>query len=215
MFDTLAQNYIGLSCPVQINQWYHAVLVFDGSVPASDRVKLYVNGSMTNVGIYIQQGTMGTTTTNSRQYITIGATHDQGNPLSHASFFDGSIDDIRIYNRPLTAAEIDTLFHENGWTSSVLNDQVNEIPKAFALFQNYPNPFNPLTKIQYALPISSFVTIKIFNILGQEVKVLVNGYQNAGYHEITCDLSRLSSAIYLYKMNAGTFTDTKKILLLK
>jgi len=87
------------------------------------------------------------------------------------------------------------------------------IPRAHRLFQNYPNPFNPSTSIRYGLPSRSQVTLTVFNTLGQEVAQLLNGEQDAGYHEVKFDASGMSSGVYFYKMHAGSFTETKKLLL--
>jgi len=101
-----------------------------------------------------------------------------------------------------------------GHTTDVNND--TEVPNDFTLSQNYPNPFNPSTKIQYALPVASNVTLKVFNILGQEVMTLINNQsQTSGLHEVTFDASRLPSGIYLYRLQSENFVDAKKMILLK
>jgi hypothetical protein len=89
------------------------------------------------------------------------------------------------------------------------------IPKEFALFQNYPNPFNPVTLISYQLPVSSRVSLKVFNILGIKVAELENGVQNAGRYNIIFDGSKFSSGVYFYQLRANSFLGTKKLLLLK
>jgi hypothetical protein len=89
------------------------------------------------------------------------------------------------------------------------------IPKEFALEQNYPNPFNPSTTIRYGLPNRSHVTLSVFNTLGQQVAQLVNGEQEAGYHEVRFDASGLASGVYLYRMVAGGFVETRRLMLLR
>ena len=110
--DTAQQNYVELTCPMTINQWFHFVLIFDGSLPEMQRVKLYVNGQTSSTTVYQQVGTLGTTTTNSAQNLTIGATHAANNPSSPGNFYNGNVDDIRIYNRVLSPAEINSLHYE-------------------------------------------------------------------------------------------------------
>ena len=85
----------------------------------------------------------------------------------------------------------------------------------FSLLQNYPNPFNPATTIRYSLPGREFVTVKIYNLMGQEVATLVNQQQAAGEHTVRYDASHLSSGMYFYMLRAGNFTDVRKMLLLK
>jgi hypothetical protein len=90
-----------------------------------------------------------------------------------------------------------------------------EIVKEYKLFQNYPNPFNPATTISYYIEKSGVVTLKIFNILGEEVTVLVNGYQTKGSKEINFEASNLPSGAYFYTLSADDFKDTKAMVLIK
>ena len=89
------------------------------------------------------------------------------------------------------------------------------MPKAFALLQNYPNPFNPSTTIKLELPKSSVVRLSVFDILGREVSVLVNERREAGAYEVKFDGSNLASGVYFYRLQAGSFVQTRKLLLLR
>ncbi len=89
------------------------------------------------------------------------------------------------------------------------------LPTEFMLMQNYPNPFNPATSISYALPKSEKVTLKVYDILGSEVATLVNEMQPAGNHVINFDARRLSSGVYFYRIQAGNFTQVKKMVLIR
>jgi len=106
-------------------------------------------------------------------------------------------------------------------TLSLIKSNKDEIPKTYELNQNYPNPFNPTTVINYGLPKNSFVTLTIYDELGRRVETLVSEEQNAGYHSISFDASRLSSGVYFYRIEAGSigqagsYTQTKKLVLLK
>ena len=94
-------------------------------------------------------------------------------------------------------------------------NEAKSLPKSFALEQNYPNPFNPSTTIKYSIPKFGLVTIKIYDILGREVKTLVNEEKNAGNYNVEFNAGRLASGIYLYRMSAGSFEETKKLILIK
>ncbi|MFA5011694.1 MAG: T9SS type A sorting domain-containing protein [Ignavibacteria bacterium] len=90
-----------------------------------------------------------------------------------------------------------------------------ELPFDYLLGQNYPNPFNPVTKINFQIPARGNVTMKAYNQLGQEVGVHVNKIMDAGYYSTDFDASKLSSGIYFYKLTAGNFTQTQKMMLIK
>jgi serine protease len=90
-----------------------------------------------------------------------------------------------------------------------------QIPLSFSLYQNYPNPFNPSTKIRYDLPSESHVTLVVYDLLGQEVARLVDARQSAGQYEIPLSASNLSSGIYFYRIQAGAYTDIRKMMILK
>ncbi len=114
------------------------------------------------------------------------------------------------------------------YSNEISVDAASSVPTEFALEQNYPNPFNPVTTIKYSIPTSpassplvkgrtevGFVTLKIYNLLGQEVATLVNKQQPAGSYEVKFDGSNLPSGIYLYKLTSGEYTAVKKFTLLK
>ena len=89
------------------------------------------------------------------------------------------------------------------------------VPTQFALCQNYPNPFNPSTTIKFELPRASQVSLSVFDILGREVSVLVNDLRYAGVHEVKFDGSNLASGVYFYRLQAGTYVETRKFILMK
>ncbi|HSW55579.1 MAG TPA: T9SS type A sorting domain-containing protein, partial [Ignavibacteriaceae bacterium] len=103
-----------------------------------------------------------------------------------------------------------------GGTTSVEDISNGEIPVNFTLYQNYPNPFNPSTTIQFSLPKSGDVTLKVYDILGREVATLLNETKNAGSYEVDFNASQLSSGIYFYQLSVGNeFRQTKKLVLIK
>jgi len=103
------------------------------------------------------------------------------------------------------------------WDSGIVGVEkdILEETKEYTLDQNYPNPFNPTTIISYALPEKSIVQIRVFDILGSEVATLVNETQNAGYYNVNFNAAKLSSGVYIYKIQAGNFIDIKKMILIR
>ena len=104
------------------------------------------------------------------------------------------------------------IFFEN---SSNSLSSGNQIPKNYELAQNYPNPFNPVTKISFALPTQGFVSLKIYDITGREIKTLVNEIKQAGYYTVNFNSSNLSSGVYFYRIQSGDFVQTKRMVILK
>jgi hypothetical protein len=94
-------------------------------------------------------------------------------------------------------------------------DPGTEIPENFRLEQNYPNPFNPVTNINFAIPQNEFVTLKVFDILGRETAVLISKNLTAGSYTVDFNASNLSSGIYFYRLEAGNYFDTKRMVLVK
>jgi hypothetical protein len=103
----------------------------------------------------------------------------------------------------------------HGGIVSVADNTIDSGPEGFSLEQNYPNPFNPVTSIQYSVSSMQFVTLKVFDLLGREVAILVNEEKPAGEYEIDFDGSAFTSGIYFYQLKAGQYTETKKMVLMK
>lgn len=90
-----------------------------------------------------------------------------------------------------------------------------DIPQVFQLFQNYPNPFNPSTTIRYSIPHPAYVKLKLFNVLGQEVRVLVDEIKLAGNYSVHLNAAQLASGVFFYRLISGDYVSTKKFVLLK
>jgi hypothetical protein len=89
------------------------------------------------------------------------------------------------------------------------------VPTTYDLAQNYPNPFNPNTKIQFSLPKATYVLLKIYNNVGQEIALLVSQYLGAGIYTSELNAASLPSGVYYYRLQAGSYTETKKLVLLR
>ncbi|WP_337873397.1 T9SS type A sorting domain-containing protein [Ignavibacterium sp.] len=103
--------------------------------------------------------------------------------------------------------------YQQGKITSVENDEI--IPDKFELRQNYPNPFNPSTSISFSIPNEELVSLKVYNSLGEEVAELINETKQAGNYEMNFNSVGLASGIYFYRIQAGSFIQTKKMTLLK
>ena len=133
-------------------------------------------------------------------------------------YYDKLNADSVLYTYRIYAFNKDTLSEFSNVASikvvtSVENGQT--LPKKFELYQNYPNPFNPSTTIKFAIPKASFITLKIFDVLGREVEVLLNEEKPAGVYKVEFSADKLASGIYFYKIKAGDFVQSRKMIILK
>ena len=107
------------------------------------------------------------------------------------------------------------------WDSTSVSISVTDVgenhsnPTEYRLYDNYPNPFNPSTTIRYSLPEAAFTSIKIYDVVGNEVAVAVNEMKTAGTHQVTYNATSLSSGVYYYTIQAGSFKETRKMILMK
>ncbi|MBN2029647.1 T9SS type A sorting domain-containing protein [bacterium] len=169
---------------------------------------------------YIHSFTGGTDNGNFSQNVYIngyGPDTNQWGPYDE--LFDIPADSYPIeneikFNSPARSVQMILIEGGNNYVSAV--DEANpEMIHSYKLYQNYPNPFNPSTSIDYQLPAKVFVTLKIFDILGNEVETLVNGSQDAGNHSVQFNASDLPSGVYYYRLETGMNQETRKLLLLK
>jgi PKD repeat protein len=128
------------------------------------------------------------------------------------------IDDYSVKLIVSTGSATDTLIRENYISVKPVTGvsaETDQLPKEFTLYQNYPNPFNPATSIKYYIPEESFVSMKVYNVLGKEVSTLVNEKKTPGLYELNFGGENLPSGVYVYRVEAGSFSASKKMLLIK
>lgn len=147
--------------------------------------------------------------TSNSSFVTIGFVEGKGTTTEkHQYFFIDRISGEKFYYR-LKQIDFDgTINYSN-------TIEVSSIPSKIMLFQNFPNPFNPATNINFSLPKSSFVTLKIFDVKGNEIQTLVEGNINAGYHSVKFDGSNFASGVYFYQLKTDDLILTKKLFLIK
>ncbi len=148
-----------------------------------------------------------------------GVFHSTNNGTSWTAFNTGLtnnvINALLVSGTNLFAGTNDGVWRRPLSDITAVEDQSNEIPSQFTLEQNYPNPFNPTTTIGYVLQEKGSTKLTLMNTLGEEVAILVNEEQDKGFHKVDFNANNLPSGVYLYKLQAGNFTETKKLMLLK
>lgn len=152
--------------------------------------------------------------------VLIESSGSQRNGVTHSKKI--SFNDLSTGDYSLKIEASDPLLLSSGYSDAMnftitfVSNEDQPLPqKEVTLHQNYPNPFNPSTLIRYQLPVSSFVSLKVFDMLGREVAVLVDGKVNAGSHEVTFNAKGLSSGVYFYRLETNGFVDTKQFTLIK
>jgi hypothetical protein len=128
-----------------------------------------------------------------------------------------SVNDLVIVNNHLFACTI----HQGIWRINIdelvgINEGTHNItPNSFSLEQNYPNPFNPVTKIKFSIPSEGYTNLKVYDALGREVETLINRNLQPGEYEMNFDASALPNGIYYYTLSSGSYTETRKMTLIK
>lgn len=180
---------------------------FSASVIGNSVNLTWVTASETNnQGFEVQRAVNG-------NWKSLGFVNGKGTTVdvSTYSYIDKNVTSGKTYNYRLKQVDFD-----GSYTFYNLNSEVViGAPTEFSLDQNYPNPFNPETKINFAIPVSGNVKLSVYNLLGQEVATLVNGFKQAGSHTVNFEAKGLQSGMYFYKLETASFTQTRKMTLLK
>lgn len=183
-------------------QWINVVGVFDGT-----NAMIYLNG--------VKKGTLPLSgTVKPGQVAMLGKSAISGT----ISYFRGSIDNVAIYNKALSQAEVEDIYTTHKIAAKNLvsvEGQENILPVEFDISQNYPNPFNPETRLSYQLPVSGKISLKVFDILGREVATLVDEVKEAGTYQVSFNGKSFASGAYFYRFQSGDFVRIKKMILLK
>lgn len=193
--------------PFQIsNQWIHVAVTVRRNV-SSPFGTFYINGN-----------SVGNFTLPSGPPVTNSVNLWIGNSRISQQKCPVTIDELELFNRYLDATEVHSIWAADscGKCKHITDVRESErIPEKFELMQSFPNPFNPTTIIRFSIPIQEHVTLKVFNILGRELATLVNEELTPGTYERTFDAQGLASGIYFYRLQAGSFVETKKLVLLR
>ena len=212
--DLIAQNYntgeveILLNgdspLPVELNSFTSQI--------NSNSIKLNwsTSSEQNNSGFEIQRSAVKNGTPDTWTKIGFTEGHGNSNSTAEYSFEDKNLSSGKYKYR---LKQID--FNGNFEFYDLSNEVVIGTPTSTELMQNYPNPFNPVTNISYRLSENGFVTLKVFDNSGREVKTLINEFKEAGYYTNEFNGSDLASGIYFYKLTAGDFVQTKKLSLVK
>lgn len=182
---------------LSLEKFYFIACTYDAS-----SVNIYVDGQPDKNASF--SGTIQTT--------SLDLTIAQALPNESNYNFKGALDDIRIYNRALSAGEISDLYKV---MTDIATDSENMLPTTTMLFQNYPNPFNPTTRLKYQIARAGNVSLKLFDISGRLVDVVFQGKQNPGIYTYLWDGSGKASGIYFMVLNTGRNIRVKKCILIR
>jgi aminopeptidase N len=211
-FQRVAQDVSGLDLNYFFQEWIYGENYPKYSVIWS---KNQLGGGLWNLSLNVNQQ-VNTNPVFFTMPIQIKAQFANGDTL--LTVFNNSQNQQFSYT--LSSEPLSISFDPGNWilkdvSSVVMSVISNSFPTIFSLDQNYPNPFNPITKISWQVPESSWQTLKVYDILGNEVKNLVDEFRQAGKYELNFDASSLPSGVYMYTLKAGNFVESKKMILLK
>jgi hypothetical protein len=171
-----------------------------------------------SIQTYLNSNLIGEGTLNSKQLVS-----DYTEFILNVEYTTNDIPDVALIKFTIDSSLASNKLHQGSkWYIDYLFfgplsdiEETEQLPIEFSLSQNYPNPFNPSTKIKYSIPQSSYVAVKVYDVLGNEIETLVNEEKPAGTYEVNWNAASLPSGVYFYQLKAGEFVQTKKMVLIK
>jgi hypothetical protein len=188
------------------------------ATPTGVRLQWTTQSEQNNAGFEVRRKTAGEDFVTIASYRFDPSLRGKGTTSSTTtySFVDATVEAGKTYTYRLRSVDYDGTIHDYAQTVSVeVREPVQARVYEYALEQNYPNPFNPTTTIRYSLKETGKVSVRVYDVMGREVKVLVDGVQGAGEYSVVMDAMGLSSGVYVYQLRAGGYVFTRKMMLVK
>ena len=188
------------------------------ATPTGVRLQWTTQSEQNNAGFEVRRKTAGEDFVTIASYRFDPSLRGKGTTSSTTtySFVDATVEAGKTYTYRLRSVDYDGTIHDYAQTVSVeVREPVQARVYEYALEQNYPNPFNPTTTIRYSLKELGKVSLRVYDVMGREVKVLVDGVQGAGEYSVVMDATGLSSGVYVYQLRAGGYVFTRKMMLVK
>ncbi len=182
--------------------------------PGPTVVHIVYDSSTTSISVY-KNGVLDNTVAQPGPLNFTAGTGFSVGGYSTSAGLEGIMDEFRFYKRALNQAEITATWNLDLGIITGITPIKSQIPENYSLSQNYPNPFNPVTKINFALPKSGLVSLRVYDVLGREIATLVNEVKNAGVYSVDFNASNLTSGTYFYRLESNGFVGTKKMLMIK
>lgn len=214
--NSVAENWTassGHGTPGKINDVYITIPVELTSFTAEAGgknviIKWTTATEKNNLGFYVERDINGS-------WESIHFTPGRGTTISYSSYVYTDILPTEMESSSIKYRLRQVDFDGSFTFSDIVEVQLNLLPGKFQLEQNYPNPFNPVTSIHYSVGSKQLLTLKVYDLLGRKVKILVNEEKSSGFYKVDFDASNLPSGVYFYQLRAGNFVATKKMILMK
>ncbi len=229
----LLPGYAEVSCGAQVNvtvDYNQNHYIYFSTVGNGDVLRIITNGSLpvelVSFTVVFNNGKVQLNWQTATEVNNYGfeVERNQNNSWQKIGFVQGhgnsnSIKDYSFTDKPTGGSNfkyrLKQIDIDGKYEYSTVVEAILDVPAEFSVKQNFPNPFNPTTKIEFSIPSDNNVEIKVFNVLGMEVATLLNGYKQAGTHNVEFNANNFSSGIYFYKVVSGNYSEIKKMFLLR